>query len=183
MVHFFHFVKTQQQSLLNITMQDSIEYPSEEEVYRKLCFDLERYGWSILSTYYKGELFTHTVGLSWQYEHPEIEILGLNEEVAALMLNELAGRIKCGENFENKSIIDDLVDEVELMLVHNPLDPNGPAITSGRLRLIWPDEDHRYPWEKGCDSECTIQLWFPDSTMPNREAYEAYAVLERAANF
>jgi hypothetical protein len=162
-------------------MQESADFPSRDVVYAKLRQDLDRYGWSVVSTIYRGELFTHTVGLSWGYEHPEIEIIGLNEEVAAMLLNALARRVLGGERFGANCKLEDIVDDVPLILVENPLNPHGEPLTNGRLRLIWPDDHNRFPWEKGCDPECRIQQWFPDSTMPDRETCEAYALLEQAA--
>lgn len=162
-------------------MQPPQDFPSRDAVYAKIRSDLDRYGWSVISTIYREELFTHTVGLTWGYDHPEIEIIGLNEEIAATLLNEIARRVIQGERFAANCRLDDIVEDVQLILVENPLNPKGSPLTNGRLRLIWPDEFNRFPWERGCAPECRIQQWFPDSTMPDRETCEAYALLEQAA--
>ena len=56
------------------------DFPTRETVYAKIRADLDQYGWSLISSIYRDELFTHTVGLSWSYEHQEIELIGLNSE-------------------------------------------------------------------------------------------------------
>ena len=156
------------------------DFPTRETVYAKIRADLDQYGWSLISSIYRDELFTHTVGLSWSHEHQEIELIGLNQEIAAMLLNELARRVVNGEKFHSDCHFEDIVDGVDLILVENPIDPQGKPMTNGRLRLIWPDENNLYPWQKGCEEECLIQQWFPDSTMPERDTCEAYALLEQA---
>ena len=97
-----------------------------------------------------------------------------------MLLNELARRVVNGEKFHSNCHFEDIVDGVDLILVENPIDPQGKPMTNGRLRLVWPDENNLYPWQKGCEEECLIQQWFPDSTMPERDTCEAYALLEQA---
>ena len=172
----FHWIETSSKVIL---MEPS-DFPTRETVYAKIRADLDQYGWSLISSIYRDELFTHTVGLSWGYEHQEIELIGLNQEIAAMLLNELARRIVNGEKFHANYHFEDIVDGVALILVENPIDPQGKPMTNGRLRLIWPDENNLYPWQRGCEEECLIQQWFPDSTMPERDTCEAYALLEQA---
>ena len=130
------------------------DFPTRETVYAKIRADLDQYGWSLISSIYRDELFTHTVGLSWGYEHQEIELIGLNQEIAAMLLNELARRVVNGEKFHANCHFEDIVDGVDLILVENPIDPQGKPMTNGRLRLIWPDENNLYPWQRGCEEDC-----------------------------
>ncbi|MGA1599595.1 MAG: DUF4262 domain-containing protein [bacterium] len=150
---------------------------AEEEVLARLREDIQNYGWGLLTTDYKGHQFCHTIGLHWTFQHSDFEMVGLNEELATLFLNELAMRVKEGKKFQHLAVIDDMVENTELMLVHNPIDPEGEPVLNGRLRLIYPDSQHRYPWEAGCDEDCLVQLLFPDSTIPNRELLEAEGLL------
>ncbi|MBF0237306.1 MAG: DUF4262 domain-containing protein [SAR324 cluster bacterium] len=131
--------------------------PTSEEVHEKIHQDLERYGWTILSTIYDEILCSQTFGLQKNFKHPEIEVVGLNDEMSCLFLNTLAQRIKMGQQFTHGSLIDEIIEGYELMLVHNPLDPQGMPLLEGRLRLIWPDSQHRYPWHQDCDSGCQVQ--------------------------
>ena len=67
----FHWIETSSKVIL---MEPS-DFPTRETVYAKIRADLDQYGWSLISSIYRDELFTHTVGLSWGYEHQEIELI------------------------------------------------------------------------------------------------------------
>ena len=84
------------------------DFPTRETVYAKIRADLDQYGWSLISSIYRDELFTHTVGLSWGYKHQEIELIGLNQEIAAMLLNELARRVVNGEKFHSDCHFEDI---------------------------------------------------------------------------
>lgn len=144
----------------------------EIELRERIQFDMKKFGWTILSTNYQGLDFSHTFGLSQNFQHAEIEVVGLPNEMANLFLNTLAERIKNGANYENGDKITDFVDNFVLVLTHNPSDLSGPNITGDRLRLVWPDSSRLYPWSEGCDELCSMQRLLPDSTSPLQEFYE-----------
>ncbi len=136
---------------------------SAEAVNDKVRSDIEQYGWSIIASEFQGGIYAHTIGLEQSFKHPEIEVLGLNEELATVFLNELAKLVKQGTELKNGMTISDFVEGYELMLVTNPSDPNGEPTIDGRLRLIWPDTNHRYPWDNDCAADCSIQSLLPES--------------------
>lgn len=136
---------------------------SFQEINHKVRADIERYGWSIVASEVEGVLFTHTVGLNEQFEHPDLETIGLPEELACAFLNELARWVKGGVKLEVGEKVTELVDNFEFMLVTNPFDPSGTPCTNGRLRLIWQDGAHQYPWDPGCDDACFLQTILPES--------------------
>jgi len=148
----------------------------ERLVSRKIREDLRRYGWTVLSTLYHDTVFIHTLGLHWSYQHPDLEVLGLEDELGTALLNELAQRVKNGQRFQSGDLIEDVAEDVALWVTANPLDPDGPPLLNGRLRIVWPDNQNRYPWEADCEPRSRAQLLFPDSTMPNREELEAQAL-------
>ena len=153
---------------------------NERVVFRKIREDLRRYGWTVLSTPYHDEVFVHTLGLHWSCQHPDLEVIGLPDDLGTTLLNELAQRVKNGHHFRSGDRIEDVAEDVALWVTSNPLDPAGPALLNGRLRIIWPDDADRYPWEPDCEPRCRTQLLFPDSTMPNREELEAQALSQFA---
>ena len=55
------------------------------------------------------------------------------QEIAAMLLNELARRVVNGEKFHANCHFEDIVDGVDLILVENPIDPQGKPMTTGRL--------------------------------------------------
>ena len=55
--------------------------------------------------------FSHTVGLSQGYEHQEIELIGLNQKIAAMLLNELADESSMVKNYMPTAILK-ILDEL-----------------------------------------------------------------------
>lgn len=149
------------------------EGKSKEEIHRRVKEDIRIYGWSVLATEYQEQMFSHTVGLEKNFNHPEFEIYGLSEEIETLFLNELASRVKAGQKFKRGDVLTDLVEDYELILVINPSDPKSEiSLTNNRLRIIWPDSNHLYPWDNDCEEECGRQRLIPDSTLPLQQLYE-----------
>ncbi|MDH4246645.1 MAG: DUF4262 domain-containing protein [Deltaproteobacteria bacterium] len=114
-------------------------------------------GWSLVCAPVQGFLYTVTIGLESNFSHPELETLGLTETLAQDFLTALAERIKAGERFSSGDFFSNLVKGYDLLLVRNPLDPDGKPLTGHRLRLVWPDALHRYPWHPDCDAQCALQ--------------------------
>ncbi|MBF0279379.1 MAG: DUF4262 domain-containing protein [SAR324 cluster bacterium] len=146
---------------------------SIEEVDQRVKSDIQSYGWSILASEFQGMIYAHTVGLESSFEHPEIETLGLSEELATLFLNELAKWVKGGRRLEAGTKINELVEDYQFILVTNPEQPEGVPTTDGRLRLIWPDCNQRYPWESECEADCRMQTLLPGSFASDEMALTA----------
>lgn len=130
---------------------------SFEDVNEKVRSDIEQYGWSVVASEMHGTLYMHTLGLQESFEHPELEVVGLPEELAETFLNELARWVKGGVKFEERETITELVENFEFVFVTNPFDPYGEPCTNGNLRLIWPDAQKRYPWDIDCEESCAAQ--------------------------
>ena len=71
--------------------------------------------------------------------------------------------MQAGERLRSGDFFSKLVPGQDLFLVENPTDPQGPPITGGRLRVVWPDSRHRYPWQPGCDPDCARQALILDT--------------------
>lgn len=135
---------------------------SLEEINQKIHADIQSYGWSIILSVYQGSTYANTIGLETNFDHPEIEILGLTEELATIFLNKLAEWVKCGTRLAAGMAITEFVEGYELLLVANPINPQGAPTLNGRLRLIWPDANHYYPWDPDCDEACSQQTLLPE---------------------
>ena len=142
---------------------------SVEEVDQKVKSDIQRYGWSILASEYQGLIYAHTIGLVTSFDHPEIETLGLPEELATIFLNELAEWVKAGNRLQVGMTISEFVEGYTFILVTNPVEPKGAPSTNGYLRLIWPDAEHRYPWDPDCEADCALQTMIPETSLPDAE--------------
>jgi hypothetical protein len=118
---------------------------------------LRRHGWALLCSEIKGHPYQFTLGLTARLGHPELEVIGLEPAMGQDLLAELVRRIKGGQRLEAGDFFSDLKRGYDFFLVDNPIDPDGPPLTGNRLRLIWPDAQHRYPWHADCDPYCEAQ--------------------------
>jgi hypothetical protein len=124
---------------------------------------MHEHGWALLCTQVEGWLYHFTVGLEPRHHHPDLEVIGLDEALAQRLLTVLVGRIRAGERYRAGDIPTGLVRGYDLLLVNNPSDLYGPALTGRRLRLVWPDPAHRYPWHEDCDPVCASQRLIPST--------------------
>lgn len=118
---------------------------------------LRAHGWALIATGLEGWPYHYTVGLQARGGHPELEAIGLDDARATHYLGALVARIAAGERLRNGDFFSDLARGYDLFLVRNPAAPHGPPLTGGRLRLVWPDARHRYPWHADCAADCAAQ--------------------------
>ena len=118
---------------------------------------LRRHGWALVCTEYQGYPLQFTLGLTIKHHHPDLEVIGLTPDLGQALLENLVERIKDGTRLKAGEFFSDLKRGYDFFLVENPVDPEGPPVTGGRLRLIWPDANHRFPWQPDCDPYCAAQ--------------------------
>ncbi len=118
---------------------------------------LRRYGWALIASESGGYPYQFTVGLASGFDHPELEVFGLPPDMGRDLLAALVERVRAGQRLRAGEFFSDLKKGYDLFLVDNPIDPGGPPVTGGRLRLVWPDARHRYPWQPECEPYCAAQ--------------------------
>lgn len=120
---------------------------------------LERYGVVVQAVVPHDDreaVFAYTVGL--EPGHPELMLCGLDHETAHAVLDALGKDLKDGKRRPVRhgvAVIDALAEGYALM----PLDLGTDAqvnVASAILgaparafQLVWPDAEHRWPWESG----------------------------------
>jgi hypothetical protein len=93
---------------------------SREESLSALHDHVLRVGWSItaVTASARNPTWAYTIGLSTSFDHPELVVVGVTPEQAAVGLNELGGRVADGEAFDRWSTADVLGVEVRFAEVH-----------------------------------------------------------------
>lgn len=137
---------------------------AEDDADRKLLFDIETYGWHVVSVTEEPDTprFVFTVGLYYRYSHPEILVMGLKQPTAHSLLHSMVEKIKNGEKFEPGALITDVASfPLALIPIHTnhyreylgygmwfyqSLEMPFPA-----LQLVWPDRAGLFPWQNGYD--------------------------------
>ncbi|HEX9842042.1 MAG TPA: DUF4262 domain-containing protein [bacterium] len=119
--------------------------------------ELKSRGWALICTEVQGHPYQFTLGLESRYRHPELEVVGLTPELGQLVLTRLVERIAGGARLQPGEFFSNVLKGHDVFVVDNPIDPGGPPLTGGRLRAIWPDARHRYPWQADCEPTCEAQ--------------------------
>jgi hypothetical protein len=108
--------------------------------------------------------WSFSAGLYENYQHPEVIVFGQKPQWQASLINEVADRIKAGAVFESGKRYAGLIPpdyQVEFRAIEYPHwyhDLVGNTIwyyqSCGKadhpfplLQLIWPDLEHRFPWD------------------------------------
>jgi hypothetical protein len=113
--------------------------------------------------------FAYTVGLSRpRFGHPELLVVGLGRDTAQLVLTDLCERVRDGQRLRAGQRVSDLLEDVdgaalqvELLRVDDAAADRPPLSAAARLygqsgpiealQVVWPDHNHRFPWEPGYD--------------------------------
>lgn len=113
--------------------------------------------------------FAHTVGLSGpRFGHPELLVVGLGRDTAQVVLTDLCERVRDGQRLHAGQRLSEVLEDVaggavqvELLRVDDAADPRAPLSAANRLyghggpvdafQVVWPDHNHRFPWDPGCD--------------------------------
>ena len=141
----------------------------KDEFEEKAISDINEYGLHILNVMEEGDLpgFSYSVGLWHTYKHPEILIIGLKNELAMWILNEIAGRIKKDrEKFQPQKRYDGFIEnhECEFITVSQKhykeyvgwnlwLNKGGDFPL---MQCVWPTTDGIFPNEENAPD------WFKD---------------------
>lgn len=136
---------------------EPIRIASLDHLLLQIGGQLRGQGWALICTEHQGHPLQFTMGLTITYDHPELEVVGLTPDLGQAMLQNLVERIQGGTRLKPGEFFSDLKKGYDFFLVDNPIDPEGPPVTGNRLRLIWPDRNHRYPWHADCEPYCAVQ--------------------------
>jgi hypothetical protein len=138
---------------------------AEDESDEKLLADIEKYGWHILGILAEGEEpeYSFTVGLYYQFSHPEILIMGLPANTAKKIINTIGALVKDGATFESGQVYSEIIESfsVAFTLVDTRYYKEylGYGVWFYRslpkpfptLQLVWPDKAGLFPWQQGYD--------------------------------
>ena len=134
---------------------------AETESERKLVGDVRDYGWHVINVPAddKGPGFSYTIGLYHTFHHPELIVVGLPITTGHQILNLAGESIRNGAIYRDGSEADKLLDgyrcRFRTLAIEHYGDYVGYAVWFYEaepfpiLQLIYPDSNHRFPWEEG----------------------------------
>lgn len=123
----------------------------------ELAADVAEHGWMVVHVAVEdGPEFAYSVGLHRSFGHPEIIVVGLDEETMHDLINDVGEAISEGRKFREGSISSTFVEEFDVIfrLVPRPHHaaylPWAHALYAGEafdaLQLVYPDHKRRWPW-------------------------------------
>ncbi len=163
---------------------------------RKLLADVEGHGWHVLGVEEdeEGPAFAYSIGLYYNFKHPEVIVFGLPVRVMHLIINAVGEEVRSGKRFEHWDESDDVLDGYQVAF--RTVEPRhyreflGFARWFYRgddfpvLQCVWPDSQHRYPWHPECKATLSHRqpLLSDDKSWPfhegkNRAAFTTKSVL------
>ncbi len=105
-----------------------------------------------------GPPFTYTVGL-FGIGHPELLVLGLPARTAGLVLNDLFGRVRSGDDLVPgqlltvagwpRRVVEELPNPGDILLTADRFYRRPPEAPVPAYQLSYDDPDGRFPWEPG----------------------------------
>jgi len=127
---------------------------------QKLLDDVEKYGLHILHILGDEEHppFSYSIGLFKTFNHPEIIIIGLKQQLSHIIINNIAEDIKNGIAYEPFSWSEDILDNYKCLFI--PVDKSNYREYVGYdrwyyngddfslLQCIYPTTKGIYPWEE-----------------------------------
>lgn len=106
-----------------------------------------------------GGSYCYTVGLWYHWQHPELVVFGVSDELADELLNAATDMIDAGARFAADQVVRDLLEIYPVTFKAVPRTHNegyfGAACWAHAtgdfpvLQLVYPDRQGRYPWQPG----------------------------------
>ena len=140
----------------------------EYEYERLVHSNIDEVGWHVVAVAATKEsdfdigAFAYTLGLTKNFSHPEVCVIGLGHQVTAPMLDGIAERVKDGERFADWQGCDEILERYtcifrEVERHHYPELFGFARWFNGSdefsmLQCVWPDKSGRYPWNCKPDS-------------------------------
>lgn len=135
---------------------------TEDAAAAKLLSDVQTYGWHMITVPEDevGPGFTYSIGLFKSYGHPEVIVFGLPNDVMRSVVDTVASIVKSGQVFadghESADVLDGYSSVFRAVRPEHYKEYFGYAIwfyagtTFPALQCVWPDNEHRYPWQSEC---------------------------------
>ena len=125
----------------------------------KLANDIKNHGLQVLHVFgdYRGPAFSYSIGLFKSYGHPEIIIVGLSEQLAHILINNMAFDIKGGKVYTPLKYEAGVLDNFDCYFIEVEKINYDEYVGSAQgyygnddfplLQCIYPTTKGIYPWQ------------------------------------
>lgn len=135
----------------------------EDEHEHKCCRDVVEHGCHVLlvAEGEEGEpYFQYSVGFAYNYDHPEVIIIGQKPELGHSVINHVRDRLRAGERFVPGERYGGFLEGYDVTFIEVDREEYPEHLGWCRwfydgddfpaLQIVWPDKRGRFPWEEGC---------------------------------
>jgi hypothetical protein len=138
--------------------KDLLKRKPADDGERKLLADVKDPGWHMVGVMEdeEGPGFVYTVGLHYNYQHPEIIAFGLDVNFLAQVVNGIGDDVKKGKKFEDEHEESDILQDYLVFFRTVEKKHYREYLGFARwfyegddfpiLQCVWPDKSQRYPW-------------------------------------
>ncbi|CAN5816018.1 hypothetical protein BH09MYX1_BH09MYX1_42310 [soil metagenome] len=133
-----------------------------DTVLKRVRSDVARRGWHVVRVPSDGQSappFAYTIGLESTFDHPEVAVFGLNEDLDVMqrLLDAVGERVRSGERFAHGDLKKKLLPRSVCAFARFPKSAYAAhfqkavryhrGTTFRALQCIWPDPKKRLPWD------------------------------------
>lgn len=151
-------------------MHPDFQLPEPADAHdEKLLADVAEHGWHVvhIPEDKQGPAYAFTIGLYLKYQHPELLVMGLPQEVAHRLLTMAVAQIAQGRVFQTEQAQPDLAEGLTCRFRPISLKRYREYLGYGiwfyrslpepfpALQLVWPDRAGRFPGEAEFDPKFT----------------------------
>lgn len=138
----------------------------EDDADQKLLANIDKFGWHVMGVDGEDDYpgFAFSIGFYYQYQHPEVLIMGLPPELAHTILASIQEMLAAGGRIQPWSVVDEVAS---FPLTAVPIHFNHYRAHLGyamwfyqslaapfpALQLVWPDRAGVLPWQEGYDRQ------------------------------
>jgi len=144
------------------TMPNSEKLKTYSDPEKKIIDDVEQFGFHIAFVPEDEYLpsFAYTIGLKKTYNHPEIILFGLNQQLLGGILSGIGEEIKKGKTYKPNKDYENIISNYPVKFLEIKKEHYhdyfgyagwfyGNTFDFPAYQLIWTDKESNYPWDDG----------------------------------
>ena len=125
-----------------------------------LIADVEQHKWVVLKiTPEHAAEYAYSVGLQKSFGHPELVVVGLDDETMQELINDIGDAIESGKTFRDGDVSSDFLEGYDVTFRAVPASLHATRFAwaeryygaSGYslLQVVYPDRNRHWPWDAG----------------------------------
>jgi hypothetical protein len=130
----------------------------------ELAADVELHQWVVLKIAPDREAeYAYSVGLTRSFSHPELVVVGLDDESMQELINDIGDAIEAGRGFADGDVSSDFLEGYDVAFRAVPARLYAARFAWAErfyagasfsvLQVVYPDAERKWPWDAGVDRD------------------------------